>query len=88
MATCPECDAEIELDEDDLEEMEAGDPWNCDACGSSLRVASVEPLEFDSDEDDEEEDDEEEEDEVEEDEDADLDDDADEDDTDKDDWDE
>jgi alpha-aminoadipate carrier protein LysW len=88
MATCPECDAEIELDEDDLEEMEAGDPWNCDACGSSLRVASVEPLEFDSDEDDDEEDDEEEEEEVEEDEDADLDDDADEDDADKDDWDE
>ena len=26
MATCPECDAEIEIDRDDLEEMEAGDP--------------------------------------------------------------
>ena len=33
MATCPECDAEIEIDHDDLEEMEVGDPWNCDACG-------------------------------------------------------
>ena len=49
MATCPECDAEIEIDEDDLEEMEVGDPWNCDACGSSLRVATLVPLEFDGD---------------------------------------
>ena len=60
MATCPECDAEIEIDPDDLEEMEVGDPWDCDACGSRLRVATLDPLDFDSD-DDEEEDDEEEE---------------------------
>jgi alpha-aminoadipate carrier protein LysW len=56
MATCPECDAEIEIDEDDLEEMEIGDPWDCDACGSTLRVASLDPLDFESeDEDDEDE---------------------------------
>ena len=48
MATCPECDAEIEIDDDDLEEMEVGDPWDCDACGSSLRVAGLEPLEFEA----------------------------------------
>jgi len=52
MATCPECDAEIEIDPDDLEEMEIGDPWDCDACASRLRVASLDPLDFDSDEDD------------------------------------
>jgi lysine biosynthesis protein LysW len=88
MATCPECDAEIEIDQDDLAEMEVGDPWNCDACGSSLRVASLEPLEFDGDDDDDDEDDEDEEDEVEEE--ADDEDEADDDDdTDKDgDWDE
>jgi len=51
MATCPECDAEIEIGPDDLEEMEEGDPWDCDACGSRLRVASLEPLEFETDED-------------------------------------
>ena len=51
MATCPECDAEIDVDPDDLEEMEVGDPWNCDACGSSLRVAGIAPLEFDGDDD-------------------------------------
>ena len=60
MATCPECDAEMEIDEDDIDEMEVGDPWDCDACGSHLRVASLDPLDFenDDDEDDEEEDDE------------------------------
>jgi lysine biosynthesis protein LysW len=52
MATCPECDAEIEVDKDDAEEMEIGDPWDCDACGSRLRVANLDPLEFESDDDD------------------------------------
>ena len=56
MTTCPECDAEVIVDEDDLEEMEIGDPWDCDACGSTLRVASLDPLDFESeDEDDEDE---------------------------------
>jgi len=89
MATCPECDAEIEIDQDDLEEMEVGDPWNCDACGSSLRVANLTPLEFDGD-DDEDDDDEEEEEEEEkaaDAEDDDLDDDDEEDEKDGD-WDE
>ena len=54
MATCPECDAELEIEDDDLEEMEVGDPWDCEACGSRLRVAGVDPLEFDSDDEDEE----------------------------------
>ena len=60
MATCPECDAEMEIDEDDIEEMEVGDPWDCDACGSHLRVASLDPLDFENDdEEDEDEDDDE-----------------------------
>jgi lysine biosynthesis protein LysW len=54
MATCPECDAEIAIDPDDLDEMEAGDPWDCDACGSRLRVAGMTPLEFEADDEDEE----------------------------------
>jgi alpha-aminoadipate carrier protein LysW len=65
MATCPECDAEIEVEEDDLEEMEIGDPWDCDACGSRLRVANLDPLDFESDEDEDEEEEEEGEDEAE-----------------------
>lgn len=51
MATCPECDAEIEIDDDDLDEIQIGDPFECDECGSSLRVATLVPLEFDSDDD-------------------------------------
>lgn len=59
MASCPDCDAELEIDDDDLEEMEIGDPWDCEACGSRLRVAVLDPLEFDSDEDDDEDEDDE-----------------------------
>ena len=88
MATCPECDAEIDVEDDDLEEMEIGDPWDCDACGSRLRVANLDPMEFETDEDEDDEDEEEEESE-------DADEDADEDDVDDDedeggggDWDE
>lgn len=82
MATCPECDAEIDVEDDDLEEMEVGDPWDCEACGSRLRVANLDPMEFETD-DDEDEDEEDEEEEAEEeeddlDEDDDLDDDDDE----------
>jgi lysine biosynthesis protein LysW len=61
MATCPECDAEIEIEDDDLEDMEVGDPWDCDACGSRLRVAGLDPMEFETDDDDDDEEDEDEE---------------------------
>jgi lysine biosynthesis protein LysW len=89
MATCPECDAEIEVDQDDLDEMEVGDPWNCDACGSSLRVASIVPLDFEGDDEDEDEDEEDEEsDKKESEDDDDLDDDDDDDDEKDDNWDE
>lgn len=57
MATCPECDAEIVIDDDDLEEMEAGDPWDCDACGSRLRVSTLDPLEFEGDDEQDDDDD-------------------------------
>lgn len=86
MASCPECDIEIEIDEDDLEEMEVGDPWVCDGCASNLRIAAIDPLEFEVDDEDEDEDGDEESDEVGDDDDSgDLDD---EDDEDGDDWDE
>ncbi|HUQ93482.1 MAG TPA: hypothetical protein VM120_17505 [Bryobacteraceae bacterium] len=75
MVTCPNCDATIDVDEEELDE---GDPLSCDECGASVRVVSVDPLELESDDDvdeDEDEDfddfDEEEEDEEDEDEDED-----------------
>jgi alpha-aminoadipate carrier protein LysW len=43
MVLCPVCDAEIDVDEDELEE---GDTITCDECGSELRVVSVDPLEL------------------------------------------
>jgi alpha-aminoadipate carrier protein LysW len=58
MATCPECDAEIDVDEFDLDK---GDQLSCDDCGSHLEVVSLVPLEFDlvSEDDDDEDDDDE-----------------------------
>lgn len=85
MATCPECDAEINIDDDDLEDIQIGDPFECDECGSALRVATLVPLEFDIDDDL---DDDEEEDEKEDEEDGDEEDDEDDDADDDDSWDE
>jgi alpha-aminoadipate carrier protein LysW len=63
MATCPECDAEIEVDEFDVDK---GDQLSCPDCGSNLEVTGLSPLELDlAPEDDDEDDDDE--DEVEED---------------------
>ena len=54
MATCPECDAEIEVDEFDVDK---GDEITCPDCGSNLEVTSLTPLELEiADEDDEEDD--------------------------------
>jgi len=52
MATCPECDAEIEVDEFDVDK---GDQLSCPECGSNLEVVSHSPIELDlaPDEDDE-----------------------------------
>ena len=61
MATCPECDAEIEIDDDDLEDLQIGDAFECADCGSALRLATLDPLEFDIDDDEDDEDDEKEE---------------------------
>lgn len=70
MITCPNCKNDIDVDEEELDE---GDIFDCSECGSSLRVASVGPLElevsdepafededddFDDEEEEEEEDDE------------------------------
>jgi alpha-aminoadipate carrier protein LysW len=56
MATCPECDAEIEVDEFDVDK---GDQLSCPECGSNLEVVGLSPIELDiaPDEDDEDEDD-------------------------------
>jgi len=55
MANCPECDAEIEVDEFDVDK---GDQLSCPECGSGLEVTGVSPLELDIAPDDEEDEDE------------------------------
>jgi lysine biosynthesis protein LysW len=54
MATCPECDATLDLEPDDVD---LDDRLSCDECGASLKVTSLSPLELDLDDDDEDEDD-------------------------------
>jgi alpha-aminoadipate/glutamate carrier protein LysW len=43
MPSCPECENELDLEEDDLEE---GDVVACDECGTEFEVVGVEPLEL------------------------------------------
>jgi alpha-aminoadipate/glutamate carrier protein LysW len=44
MATCPECDAEVEVDEF---EIDLGDPLVCPECGQNLVVSGTNPVELD-----------------------------------------
>ena len=69
MATCPECDAEVEVNETDVE---LGDDVTCPECGQTLVISNMEPLELDfapeDDDDDDEDDDDDDDDDEEEDE--------------------
>jgi alpha-aminoadipate/glutamate carrier protein LysW len=53
MVTCPKCDAPIDVEEEELDE---GDVLSCDECGASLSVASLNPVELQSEEEEEDED--------------------------------
>ena len=55
MVLCPECESDLDLDEDELEE---GDTVSCAECGTDFEVVTAEPLELApiSEEEDEEED--------------------------------
>lgn len=66
MATCPECDAEVEVDETDVE---LGDDVTCPDCGQTLVISNMEPIELDFASEDDEDEEEDDEDEVDEDED-------------------
>jgi alpha-aminoadipate/glutamate carrier protein LysW len=70
MVTCPVCDGDIDVDE---EEVDEGDTLSCDECGAALKVLGKDPLELESSDgpdDDEDEDDLDDEDDEDEDEDA------------------
>jgi alpha-aminoadipate/glutamate carrier protein LysW len=84
MATCPECEAEIEVDEFDVDK---GDQLSCPECGSNLEVTGISPIELDVAPDDDDDDDDD--DELEDDDDLDDDEDGDdEDDEEGEDWEE
>ena len=61
MANCPNCDAVMELDVEDLDE---GDTLTCDECGADLSVTGLDPLELETSEDEDEEEEEEEDEDV------------------------
>ena len=68
MATCPECDADIEVDEYDVDK---GDLISCPDCGTNLEVTGLSPVELTlvvNDEEEDEDDDKEDSDDEEEDE--------------------
>lgn len=44
MAVCPDCDAEIEIDEYDVDK---GEIISCPECGVDLEVVGLAPLELD-----------------------------------------
>ncbi len=54
MATCPECDSDIDVDEYDVDK---GDLISCPECGTNLEVVSVSPLEFEATPEDDDDDD-------------------------------
>jgi alpha-aminoadipate carrier protein LysW len=41
--TCPECDAEVQVDED----TDKGDTVECSDCGTQLEVVGLDPIELD-----------------------------------------
>jgi alpha-aminoadipate carrier protein LysW len=43
MVSCPKCDSNIDVEEEELDE---GDVLSCDECGAALTVASVNPVEL------------------------------------------
>ena len=55
MASCPECENDLDIE---LDEVEEGDVVICDECGTEYEVVGVEPLELAAVGDDLEEDDE------------------------------
>ena len=52
MVSCPVCDAELELED---EEWDEGDTITCEECGADLRVVGTDPLELEPLEEEEEE---------------------------------
>lgn len=46
MPKCTQCESDLELDDDELETVEAGELVACPECGSEFEVTGTEPLEL------------------------------------------
>lgn len=55
MVLCPECDTDLDIEEDEVEE---GDVVSCSECGSDFEVITTNPLELNKVDEEEEEDEE------------------------------
>ena len=55
MVLCPECETDLDIEEDDIEE---GDVVSCAECGSDFEVITTNPLELNKVEEEEDEDEE------------------------------
>ncbi len=55
MVICPECESDLDIEEDEVDE---GEVVSCPECGSDFEVVGIEPLELSRVEDEEDEDDE------------------------------
>ncbi|MGB8770017.1 MAG: hypothetical protein WCC92_10400 [Candidatus Korobacteraceae bacterium] len=62
MVICPECESDLDIEEDEVDE---GEIISCPECGTDFEVVAVEPLELTRVEDEEDEEDEDEEEEEE-----------------------
>ena len=54
MVVCPQCESDIDVDEDEVDE---GDIVSCDECGTEFEVVTTNPLELTAISDDEEDED-------------------------------
>ncbi|MGB8887299.1 MAG: hypothetical protein WCC87_11280 [Candidatus Korobacteraceae bacterium] len=63
MVICPECESDLDIEEDEVDE---GEIVSCPECGSDFEVVAIEPLELTRVEDEDEEEDEDEKEEEEE----------------------
>jgi alpha-aminoadipate/glutamate carrier protein LysW len=59
MVNCPNCEAAMDLD---VEELDEGDTLTCDECGAEVSVTGLDPLELETSEDEDEEEEEDDED--------------------------
>jgi hypothetical protein len=44
MQRCPECENDVDVEEIEALELDAGETFNCSACGTELKIVSISPF--------------------------------------------